>query len=244
MGQIRRRQLAGPKRASKEGRRKQPPSVRAPGLLLVVALVGMSALLFSSARLQPVGANSGIIYVDDSATGANTGLSWNDAFTDLQGGLALAVAGDEIWVAAGKYRPDALDRNMSFVLKNEVAVYGGFAGSENLRSERDWHANESLLSGDLLNDDGPLFASISDNSEHVVFADFGVDTTAVLDGFTISAGNSTVGSGGGMYLKFAGPTISHVVYRANHSVTGAGGMFHWAQLEPNPCCPTFSLSTI
>ena len=76
-------------------------------------------------------------YVNDDATGAEHGTSWQDAFTDLQSALAVAVAGDQIWVAAGTYKPSlSIDgsadaRTASFSLKSGVALYGGFAGVEN-----------------------------------------------------------------------------------------------------------------
>ena len=31
-----------------------------------------------------------VVYVDSSATGANNGTSWSDAFTNLQNGIAAA----------------------------------------------------------------------------------------------------------------------------------------------------------
>lgn len=116
----------------------------AMSLFLLVALLG--------ALIAPVGAASApaptIIYVDGSATGANNGTSWTDAYTDLQDALsAPPVSGDEIWVADGTYKPRTTYWALS--LKNGVAIYGGFSGVETSLEQRDWRTNVSLLSGDL-----------------------------------------------------------------------------------------------
>ena len=80
-----------------------------------------------------------IWHVDDDAVPGGDGLSWATAFADLQDGLAVALADDEIWVAAGTYTPTVPDgdRTISFDLKNGVGLFGGFAGSETERDQRD-----------------------------------------------------------------------------------------------------------
>jgi hypothetical protein len=125
------------------------PLSRLISLLLVTSVCSFSA------------AAQRVLFVNHAAGGANDGTSWADAFVSLQDALAEARSGDEIWVAAGVYRPDqgvgiiSGDRGASFELKNEVAVYGGFAGGEERREERDWEVNATVLSGDLLQNAQP-----------------------------------------------------------------------------------------
>ena len=62
-------------------------------------------------------------------------------------------------MAAGVYRPDrgTGDRWATFHLLANVALYGGFAGWETFRHQRDPVANETILSGDLLDNDDPEY---------------------------------------------------------------------------------------
>ncbi len=139
-------------------------------------------------------AAGGTIFVDDDATGANDGSSWSDAYTRLRDALAVAAAGDEIFVAAGTYRPDqgtgatAGDRAATFALPSGVRVYGGFAGFETSLAARTGLFDQTRLDGDLAGDDQPGFLNVGDNSRHVVTAT-AVDATTVLDGFRIASGN-------------------------------------------------------
>ena len=81
--------------------------------------------------------------VDKTAQGpGHDGLTWPTAYRDLQDALdeasnpAFGIT--QIWVAAGQYKPtnpaDPDDRAATYTLVDGVAVYGGFAGTEELLS--------------------------------------------------------------------------------------------------------------
>jgi formylglycine-generating enzyme required for sulfatase activity len=179
----------------------------------------------------------GIIYVDEDATGTNDGSSWGNAFNHLQDGLAVAESGEQIWVAEGIYRPDedtanpdgTGDRWATFGLINGVAIYGGFAGYETSLEERDLDTYETVLSGDLADNDGPDFANHGENSIHVVKSSF-CDETAVLDGFTITAGNANGSNpndnGGGMYNNSSSPIVTNCTFTGNVVSNHGGGVYN------------------
>lgn len=142
-------------------------------------------------------ARAGTIFVKADASGANNGTSWQDAFICLQDALAGAVAGDEIWIAAGVYKPDQGqsetqgDRSASFELIAGLALYGGFAGDEETLGERAGLFDDTILSGDLAGDDLPDFVNREDNSQHVMSAQTDSTTPFIVDGFRITGGNAT-----------------------------------------------------
>ena len=124
--------------------------------------------------------------MDDSATGLGNGTSWANAYTSLQSALSTATAPQEIRVAQGTYTPTTgTDRTVSFVLRNGVSIVGGYAGYGAPDPDaRDVALYASILSGNI-----GTVGDTSDNSYHVVVGS-GTDATAVLDGFTITAGNA------------------------------------------------------
>lgn len=188
-------------------------------------------------------------YVNSAVASSGDGGSWATAFKTLQEALAAANTCSnitQIWVAAGTYKPTTdNDRNASFVMKNGVAIYGGFAGTETQLSQRNWATNVTILSGDLSGDDvvSGSGATLSitnngDNSLHVIFNyNNSLDGTAVLDGFTIKGGNANDISlfpnylGGGMINRNSSPIITNCIFSENSDRNFGGGMYNLHQMS-------------
>lgn len=163
-------------------------------------------------------------YVDDNATGSNNGTSWANAFTSLQSALAAAQSGHNILVATGTYRPTTgTDRNISFLLKAGVDLFGGFPNGGGAIS--DPVANPTTLSGDI----GVVNQS-NDNSMRVVRA-VNVGNNVTVCGFVIRDGYTTTFNGSGLYVQANGtgaqssPSIINTTLRNNFSAQKGGGAF-------------------
>ncbi len=205
--------------------------MRTLAAMLAPLLVGL-VLFATSANPQSAHA-AGVRYAAPAIQGSGDCSSWANACT-LHTALSNALSGDEIWVMQGVHYPDttglSFPRKATFTLKNGVAVYGGFAGTETSRAQRDWQTNVTILSGDI-----GVSGDASDNSFHVVVGS-GADNTAVLDGFTISGGNADDSSlpnnaGGGMYNDSGSPTLVNVTFSGN-SATNGGGMGNYNGSNP------------
>lgn len=172
--------------------------------------------------------NATTIYVDKDATGANTGATWTDAFTDLQPALAVAQYGDEIWVADGVYLPGTLLTD-SFHLVPGVAIIGGFNGTESSASERNLN-NLPTLSCDILgNDNGnihPDEPTRADNCYTVVTSGAEITNTETsLSGFRISGGNAVNGQIGAGIHNSGNPNTGDLRIEANSADSNGGAAY-------------------
>jgi hypothetical protein len=202
-----------------------------PGKKLVLSSLVLLALVFSSFQsIQTVyAACSGVVHVD-AGSGASSpdGCSWATAYPNLQDALTASSAGDEVWVAVGTYYPDDGagqtndSRTSTFRLKSGVAVYGGFAGTETARSQRNPSVNVTVLSGDL-----GASGATADNAYQVVSIIGSLADVYVLDGFTITGGNSngSSGHGGGIYIQNASPALTNLVVTNNQASANGAGVY-------------------
>src|SRR5690606_4473176 len=104
-------------------------------------------------ELQPSGITpdgEGIVYVKEGATGDGSG--WAAATGNLQGAIDAAGT-QQVWVAVGNY--DVPTPN-SFVMKNGVAIYGGFDPDNGIADRDDERIlpNRGTAEGSVLNGKG------------------------------------------------------------------------------------------
>ncbi|MCH2085253.1 MAG: T9SS type A sorting domain-containing protein [Saprospiraceae bacterium] len=169
------------------------------------------------------------IYVDQNRVGsAQDGASWDSAIRDLQDALAIADPGDSVWVAAGTYFPTkTADRSISFVLEDNIQLFGGFNGSEISLLHRDIYAHPTILSGNI-----GMLEDSTDNSYHVVEC---IDCShhTKMNGLVIEKGQGVDGAiqssninnyGGGILLvgNQTSPKLENCIIRKNTAYIGAG----------------------
>ncbi|MHC4266275.1 MAG: hypothetical protein ACYSUK_10135, partial [Planctomycetota bacterium] len=122
---------------------------------------------------------------------------------------------------------------------------GGYAGyGQPDPNTRDIEAYETILSGDLNNNDDPNFANNNENSYHVLTGS-NTDANAILNGFTIRGGNANDGTlfpndtGGGMLNLSGSPTVNNCTFRENYALTMGGGMYNREGSSPTVTNCTF-----
>ncbi|HEY3413320.1 MAG TPA: right-handed parallel beta-helix repeat-containing protein [Armatimonadota bacterium] len=93
----------------------------------------LAATLFA---LSVFGARAEIVFVNPKATGTpHDGRSWGTAFLTIPQNY---TPGTEVWVAAGVY-------SGRYTFGAGMSYYGGFAGTETSRDQRDWVRNKTVL---------------------------------------------------------------------------------------------------
>ncbi len=143
------------------------------------------------------------IHVSKEGDGTDP-MTWEGAFSTVGAAIDAAISGDDIWVASWRY-------NESLVMKDEVSMYGGFAGTEATDEFhlRDFVANETILDATGLND-------------RVVV---GSDQTT-LNGLTITNGqrdfNLVDDGGSGMSCRKITMTIRNCCFHHNGHRGGPG----------------------
>ncbi len=205
-------------------------------LLWIVLALTLSTFIYAGNALGEVW------YVDNNASPGGDGCSWQTAFSTVQAGLDAASAGHEVWVKQGTYCENIF-------MKDGVALYGGFAGTESSLLQRNWNAFETVLDGS--------------QSGSVITIDNAVTYLTRIDGFTITnglayngggiyingggnytiiennniQGNVATGEGGGIYIPSSYLIVKHNIITGNTAFNGGGIRFY-------SCGPTISHNVI
>jgi len=151
------------------------------------------------------------------------GQAWETAFPSIQAAIDAAVTTGvsetnpaEVWVAEGKYSGSG---DSIVVMAGHVHLYGGFAGTETERTQRDWQSHPAVIHGEG------------------VRRCVGGASNATLDGFVLKRGYS--GTGGGMYNSAASPVVENCTFIENRAGEG-GAMYNNPASSPSITNCTFS----
>ena len=117
--------------------------------------------------LYPYLVTNDICYVNiDNTQLTKNGDSWDTAYNTIQECIDKlyenVVNGGEIWVKRGLYNPtdvpewkQKINKNgpmhKSFIMREKIRIYGGFSGSETIRSQRNFNQNPTYLSCNIGN---------------------------------------------------------------------------------------------
>lgn len=199
-----------------------------------------------------------VIHVDQSATGANNGTSWSDAYVHLQDALDEVNADPdteyEIRVAEGVYFPDEDsdgdhtdgDENERFLIDRDgLTLLGGYPSGGGTREVT---AHATVLSGDIDDNDTKNSDGVTENasdisganSNHVLRlnGDFSSPslTNTRIDGVTITGGQADGGTaedqnGAGVFVHRGSPIFVRVVLAGNRAESLGGGMYNMGNLS-------------
>lgn len=131
--------------------------------ILLVGMLCLPTLMYGQGTTR---------FVKAGASG--DGSSWANASGDLQSMIDASTSGDEVWIAAGVYKPSKLiksskKRSFAFHLKNGVSLIGGFAGTEQTKGEREQIKAEQPLRFRLKHET-IISGNLDDNDEQWTFA--------------------------------------------------------------------------
>lgn len=172
-----------------------------------------------------------VLYVVPAPGGndGNTGLDWAHAKATVSGAIAAAAEGDEIWVKAGTYAEHIQNRIADESPVN-VALYGGFAGNESTRAERDWKTNATVLDGE----GSGVVVTIAGGLQG------GAGSGTRVDGFRIIRGGE-----GGIVISGSAPVIANNVIQGNGGPGITVSKYQILQIEPPVVAhPTLTRNTI
>ncbi|MCK6488610.1 MAG: Ig-like domain-containing protein [Planctomycetes bacterium] len=164
-----------------------------------MAKPGPACLRLLALMLACATAPAAVVHVKADAGGAGNGSSWTDAYPSLASAIAASKAGDELWIAAGTYRPGT-SRSSTFTLKAGTRSYGGFRGTETALEQRSGDPGLTVLSGDI-----GVAGVATDNTYHVVWIEqagtYALADLTITGGYGDGPNTNVDDTGGGLVVK-------------------------------------------
>lgn len=171
-------------------------------------------------------------FIKPGATGKGT--SWEDA-TDLGEALKACATADKLYLAAGTYTPTqyaggSSDENKTFLLTQNVRIYGGYPENPKAGDVADPAVNKTILSGN----------ESSTSHVFVIAAPKDEDYSIQINGITVRGGCNTstsagtnklngeyfyTGYGAGVYVLGSKVKFTNCFIKENKSEKFACGMF-------------------
>jgi hypothetical protein len=214
-----------------------------------ITSVEFGTFKYTTGAQVSLAAGDSVRYVDKMAPRPGTnplGTTWEDAFATIQEGIdaVFAEGGGEVWVAGGPtpggYVYNELRTELwgnvlvegSLILKDNVAVYGGFEGyagqKEAARGQRGVRRAVTIIDGSASMGGSPAY--------HVVVVGNGENDTdptigAVLDGFDVRGGRAAgipgdyhTFRGAGLYNWISRPVIANCTFYDNVAEVAGGAI--------------------
>jgi predicted outer membrane repeat protein len=187
---------------------------------------GKYTVLYEEATLE-IKSNLNLVnntlYVKSNVNG--DGSSWSSPLNNLE--IALARAANinsvhtddndpkkvkKIFVAKGTYQ---LILGKSYIMPKNIEIYGGFDPDNAITNLAHQRITGNINDGSILRGNN---APVIKNDAN------GLTSSAVLNGFTITNGNTT--NGGGIYNKNGSPKFENCIIRANTASANGGGIYN------------------
>jgi len=164
-----------------------------------------------------------ILYVKANVNG--TGSSWSSPLNNLDVALTRATninsvhTSDidpkkvkKIFVSKGTYQ---LALGKSYIMPKNIEIYGGFDPDNGVTNLTQQRITGILNDGSILRGNNASVIRNDDNS---------LTSTAVLNGFTITNGNTN--NGGGIYNKNVAPKFENCIIKTNTATANGGAIYN------------------
>lgn len=179
--------------------------------MLRIRHIARKSTLLITVSLALLGAprtDARIVYVNLGAKGpAHNGTTWDNAYQTMNSAVVAAQPGDEIWVAKGTYSENL------FIGVGGVGLYGGFAGTETARDQRDYRNNVTTMTTGSITDQasGADAVTISGFTFQGIGTGFYIDSSLAIISDNVFTGNLGAYPGIVLYILGSATVTNNII---------------------------------